>query len=129
VLRVLYSLHVPIHPLISMSTPPTPPTYSTTHLTYSTTPLTYSTTPLTYSTTPLTFSRNEDYCKGGFAWALKSQNYKNCVTNQQGVLVASKLAVLLPTDAVCACKAKVSKLAVLLLTDAVCACKAKVSKL
>ena len=53
-------------------------------------------------------SWNEDYCEGGFAWALKAQNYKNCVTNQQGVLVAAKLARLLGKDVVCDCKAGTS---------------------
>jgi predicted alpha-1,6-mannanase (GH76 family) len=53
-------------------------------------------------------SWNDDFCGGGFCWALKAQNYKNCVTNQQGVLVASKLATLIPSTsaaAVCNCKA------------------------
>jgi predicted alpha-1,6-mannanase (GH76 family) len=63
-------------------------------------------------------SWNEDYCKGGFAWALKAQNYKNCVTNQQGVLVASKLAVLLPAGTVCACKANETYRAIALRTAA-----------
>jgi hypothetical protein len=53
-------------------------------------------------------SWNEDYCEGGFAWAFKAQNYKNCVTNQQGVLVAAKLARLLGTEVVCDCKAGMS---------------------
>ena len=50
-------------------------------------------------------SWNEDFCNGGYAWALGAQNYKNCVTNQQGVLAASKLALLLPEGAACDCKA------------------------
>ena len=50
-------------------------------------------------------SWNEDFCDGGYCWALKAQNYKNCVTNQQGVLVAAKLARLLPAGARCDCKA------------------------
>ena len=48
--------------------------------------------------------------QGGFAWALTAQNYKNCVTNQLGVLAAAKLAVLYrdagQADKACACKAE-----------------------
>ena len=63
-------------------------------------------------------SWNQDYCSGGFCWALKAQNYKNCVTNQQGVLVAAKLARLLPDGARCACKADESYRAIALRTSA-----------
>ena len=55
-------------------------------------------------------SWNTDYCQGGFAWSLASQNYKNCVTNQLGILTASKLGRLLRVvgreHELCDCKAK-----------------------
>lgn len=55
-------------------------------------------------------SWNTDYCQGGFAWSLTSQNYKNCVTNQLGILTASKLGRLLSAAGreheLCNCKAK-----------------------
>ena len=48
--------------------------------------------------------------KGGFAWSATSQNYKNCVTSQLGVLAAAKLARLLGDQGrasePCACKAR-----------------------
>ena len=50
--------------------------------------------------------------------ALGSQNYKNCVTNQQGVLTASKLAVLLPASATCDCKANATYKSIALRTSA-----------
>ena len=54
-------------------------------------------------------SWNTDYCKGGFAWSRTSQNYKNCVTNQLGILTANKLGRLLEAAGrgaePCACKA------------------------
>ena len=54
-------------------------------------------------------SWNTDYCQGGFAWSLTSQNYKNCVTNQLGILTANKLGRLLEAAGrgaePCACKA------------------------
>ena len=62
-------------------------------------------------------SWNEDFCDGGYCWALKAQNYKNCVTNQQGVLVAAKLARLLPVGARCDCKAGESYRAIALRTS------------
>jgi hypothetical protein len=62
-------------------------------------------------------SWNEDFCDGGYCWALKAQNYKNCVTNQQGVLVAAKLARLLPAGARCDCKAGESYRAIALRTS------------
>jgi hypothetical protein len=65
-------------------------------------------------------SWNEDYCKGGFAWSLTSQNYKNCVTSQLGILAASKLARLMQDVSrgaeVCGCKAQESYHAIALRT-------------
>ena len=60
---------------------------------------------------------NRLWAIGGYCWALKAQNYKNCVTNQQGVLVAAKLARLLPAGERCDCKAGESYRAIALRTS------------